>query len=415
MNKLIAASLSSILIIAATGMSAPKTGRPVAAPVQPAKLYATVNMPAQSGCVDVLPVEPVFVAPGQPAIGTAAAATPDQSGNKTATPTAGIINALCDVTLNIVGCGFSPAQVSLTCDTTGDGVPDLTIPLTNVTAVDANLVQATLSVSQSGLSGSAFPLFCCGGIVTLTLSVTVSAGDNNIFGPFTLTQTCNIDVGQRAPVVISASPSGMDCSVPDDVLIPGSCFVLPGSVVNVTSVFGVDTSDATNVVQASNVTVLSPNLIDAVFNFGGANAGKTFLIFASGPNGTSRNLSQLPEGLTNCVLGNEQGIQVTLTCASAPPQPSAIVAVVSGCSLSRTAAGAELLTVTGSNIESGAAVTIGQGAAKSVKYSGLDPATNMYTQLTLKGGFCKFLPGQIVITNPGQPASAQFQCTKTCN
>src|SRR5262249_53961642 len=140
---------------------------------------SALAIPQSSSCPIVLPAAAVQVAPGQPAVGTAAAATPDSSGVRTASPTAGIINALCSVRLDFVGCGFLPTTISLSCDTNGDGVPDLSVKLTDVTPVDANLVQATLSTTVSGAPGTPFPLACCGGIVTLTLQRSVSAGDDN--------------------------------------------------------------------------------------------------------------------------------------------------------------------------------------------------------------------------------------------
>ncbi|HUK89127.1 MAG TPA: hypothetical protein VLZ81_01920 [Blastocatellia bacterium] len=407
---------TAILILAASVSAMSRDRSASLAPVSVSAHASGAGL--QSGCLDVLPAPPVAVAPGQPAIGSQSAATPDQTGTKTATPTAGIINALCDVTLDIVGCSFSPNIVTVGCDTNGDGTPDLLIPLTNVTAVDGNLTQATLSTSQSGLSGSAFPLSCCGGFVALTLELSVTAGDNNIFGPFTETQICTIDVGQRAPVVISASPSQANCAIGQDILIPGSCFILPNSVPNVTGVFAVDSTDSTKVIQASTFTVLSPTLIDALFSFGSQNAGETFLIFATGPNGTSRNLTALPEGIpSTCPLGNEVGIQVTVSCEPAPAvnvTPS-IIAVVNGCFTGRNAAGKEVLTITGSNIQQGAAVTVNQGMAKSVTFTDFVASTNTYNKVLLKGKFCKLLPGPIVITNPNQPASVPFQCNSTCN
>jgi hypothetical protein len=87
------------------------------------------------------------------------------------------------------------------------------IPLKNITVVNRLLVQATLPALSPQLPGSPFPLACCGGKASLVLSRHVSAGDDNIFGPFTQTQTCEIDLGVRAPVVISASPSEGDCAM----------------------------------------------------------------------------------------------------------------------------------------------------------------------------------------------------------
>jgi len=366
-------------------------------------------------CPIVLPATTVPVAPGQPAVGTTAAATPDSSGVKTATPTAGIINALCSVRLNFVGCGFLPTTISLSCDTNGDGIPDSSVKLTDVTPVDANLVQATLSTVASGVPGSPFPLACCGGIVTLTLQRSVSAGDDNIFGPFTQTQTCTIDVGRRAPVLASVSPSQGDCGSLQNLVIPGSCFILPDGTTNVTSVFAVDKSDATSKIQASRFVVLTPNLIDAAFEFGGDSAGKTFYVYATGPNGTSRNLMTLPSGAQACVLGNELGVPVTFSCAAQQATPPKNVAVVTGCFQDRSPSGKFMLTITGGNIQPGASVRIGGAQPRKVKFKQLDSTTNTYGSVVASGGLCGVLPGLIVITNPNGTGSLPFQCNHACD
>src|SRR5713226_2634502 len=233
----------------------------------------------QSSCPFIFPDGPAAVAPNQPAV-------PDRS-------TVGIINALCDVTLDFIGCEFAPTSVTLGCDTNGDGVSDLTIPLKNITVINRLFFQATIPALAS-TPGTAFPLACCGGVTRITLTRTVGAGDDNVFGPFTETLTCSIDLGIRAPVVISATPSEGDCALGQNLLIPGSCFLLADGKPNVTSVFAVEIGNPNNVIQASAIHILTSNLIDAFFQIGPANAGKTFLIFASGPNGTRRNLTTLP-------------------------------------------------------------------------------------------------------------------------
>jgi hypothetical protein len=362
----------------------------------------------------VLPATPVQVAPGQPAVGTDAAATPDSSGVRTATPTAGIINALCNVRLNIVGCGFLATSISLGCDTNGDGIPDSTIQLTDVTPIDANLVQATLSTTASGAPGTAFPLACCGGLVTLTMQRTVSAGDDNIFGPFTQTQTSIIDVGLRAPVVDSVSPSQGDCGSLQNLVIPGSCFILPDGTANVTSVFAIDKSQSTNIVQAARFVVLTPNLIDAAFDFGPDSAGKVFYLYASGPSGTSRNLISVPDGAQGCPLGNELGVSVTFACNAPAIVPPKNVAVVTGCFADTSGSGKFLLTITGGNIQAGASVTIGGVQPRKVKFTQLDSATNTYGAVVASGGLCGSLPGLIVITNPSGSPSLPFQCNRAC-
>jgi hypothetical protein len=381
------------------------------------------------------------VAPGQPAVGTAAAATPNGAGQKIATPTAGIINALCNVTLNVVGCGIIPNETTIICqgfadstglplqragktvtnamavicDTNGDGIPDLSIPLSNVTPVNQNLIQGTLAVLP-GLPGTAFPLACCGGFATLTDTVTFSAGNNNIFnilttGGFTRSMTCNLDLGPRAPVVISASPSGpFNCGNCQDLLVTGSCFILPNGTTNVTSVFAVDIANSATVIQSTRFTVLSPTLIDALFCFGSANAGHTFLIFASGPNGTSRNLSAASG---TCPIGNEQGIQVTVKCQAATTT-TANLPTITACDISHGDTGKISLIITGTNFSANATVTIGGLTPKKLKLNNLQTG-GTFTTMTAIGKFCNGLPGNIIVTNADGTPSAAFNCTKTCN
>ena len=262
--------------------------------------------------------------------------------------TTGLVNALCAVQLNLVGCGFFPNEVTticqgfqgetgipiqragktvttaatLSCDTNGDGIAETTVALVNVTPVSCNLVRATIPVSGffGATSTSGFPAACCGGAGTITITTTFSSGDNNAFGPFTRTVVCAIALGTRAPVVISVSPSSGNCSIPQDLLITGACFIING-VPNVTSVFAIDRANAATRINATAFFIIDAGVIDAFFNFGSANAGKTFLIFVSGPNGTSRNITSAVAGSpANCPLGNEQGIQVTFTCDSNNPR-----------------------------------------------------------------------------------------------
>jgi len=387
----------------------------------------------------VTPVGTVAVASGQPAVGSPAAGSLiDLDGSRAALPTSGIINALCDVQLNVLGCGFFPNETTIicpgfstqtgvplqrpgktvstsgaiTCDTNGDGLPDATVQLTNVTPVNRSLVRVTLpTLSGSGLRGTAFPLSCCGGLADLTLTTTFTPGDNNQFGAFTRTTTTLIDLGVRAPVVLSTTPSGGNCAVAQDLLISGACFITPQG--SVTSVFAVDRANPSNVIQATNFVVLSPNLIDALFNFGSANAGKTFLIFAQGPGGTSRNLTALPQGAQpGCPLGNEQGVQVAFTCDQvilATDQP-----VVSACKLERNSSGTFLLVVTGLNFQQGATVTVGGKTPRKIRFEDPQAGSNTYNRLVLKGKFCGGLAGAIVVTNPQGKSASPFQCNESC-
>jgi hypothetical protein len=411
----------------------------------------TCELPPAPQCLIVAPNGTVAVPPGNPAVGTAAAATPTGGGNKFASPTAGIVNALCSVTLNVVGCGIIPNEttiicqgfsdqtglplqrpgktvtntMALNCDTNGDGIPDLAIPMTNVTPVNANLIQGTLAVIP-GLTGTAFPLACCGLFGTVTDTVQFTAGNNNIFnllpasqgGGFRVAMSCPLDLGLRAPVVISASPSGpFDCSNCQDLLITGSCFILPNGTTNVTSVFAVDIANSAKVIQATRFVVLSPTLIDALFCFGSANAGHTFLIFASvtdtSANGvvstrTSRNLSA-PSG--TCPLGNEQGIQVTVKCTAAVTPPQNLPSI-SKCSVTRTASGKFVLTITGSNFVPGGKLLVSNVEPKKVKPGAV--VGGVTDTLTAIGKFCANLPGIVTYTNPDGHTSPNFNCQETC-
>jgi hypothetical protein len=333
----------------------------------------------------------------------------------------GIINALCDVTLDVIGCTFTPTSIEIGCDTNGDGISDLSIPLKNITIVSRFLLQATIP-SLATTPGTAFPLACCGGVTTITLKRSVSGGDDNIFGPFTQILTCPIDLGIRAPVVISAAPADGDCAQGQNLLVSGSCFLLADGNPNVTSVFGVELGNPVNVIQAAPIQILNGNLIDAFFQFGSANAGKTFLIFASGPNGTSRNLTVLPAAApAGCPLGNEQGIMVSFKCkptagpgsGEIPPSTGDPVPI-SSCKVDRLESGGFTLTLTGSGFREGIKITIGGVAPKKLKFKDFDATNNSFNRIIVKGRVCDGLPGPVVYTPANGQASFVFQCSASC-
>jgi hypothetical protein len=421
-------------------------------------------------CQTVTPVGTVPVAPNQPAVGTAAAATPGTgpSGSRAASPTAGIINAVCAVQLNILGCGFFPNEttvvcagftgetglplqrpgktvstaVTLTCDTDGNGVADAVIVLGSVTPVNCNLLRATITPpgvsTGASLTSSGFPASCCGGLASLLVTTTFTAGDNNVFGPFTRSTVCTIDLGVRAPVLFSVTPSGGSCAILQNLIVTGACFLVPAGVgnptlvPNVTSVCFVQSGNPSNTicVGAPFVKILSPNLLDVEINFGTANAGRTFLVFLQGPNGTSQNLRNLgetvPAGGAGCpsgFVGNQQGVLVSFTCATTttpdtPPTPVDI-AVITNCALNRDPAnGVFSLDIIGTNIKQGATVTIGGLTPKKVKFKDLDTQTNAFRRISAKKRICAGLAagGQIVVTNPGpngRPSQA-FACSARC-
>jgi hypothetical protein len=381
--------------------------------------------------------------------------------------TTGLVNALCAVQLNLIGCGFFPNEVTticsgfssetglpiarpgktvttaatLACDTNGDAIPDVTIVLGSVTPVNCNLITTTVNNTATfgATSASGFPAACCGGPATITITTTFSAGDNNVFGPFTRTTTCALNLGTRAPVVFSVTPSSGNCAVGQDLLISGACFQFtqfvaggPNIIGNVTSVFAVDITNPTGPrIGATAFVVLNPNLIDAFFNFGSANAGRRFLIFVCGPGGCSRDLTSLPAGTPpGCALGNEQGITVTFTCnanpvitppdcATNPNQPgcppTSTIAIVNGCKLNRDTTGTFTLDVIGANIKKPATVTIGGQTPRKIKFQDLEAGkTDTFTRITLKGRVCRGVPGNIVITNPNSNGSTPFFCNERC-
>jgi len=359
----------------------------------------------------------------------------------------GLVNAICTVQLNAVGCGFFPNEVTtvcqgfeaetgvplqrpgktvttaeaLACDTNGDGIPEATIALGSVTPVNCNLVRGTLNV-LSAFPGTAFPTACCGGPATLTITTSFSTGDNNVFGAFTRTSVCSLNLGVRAPIVFSVTPSNGDCRTTDqDLIITGACFQFtsPGGVVGtVTSVFAQDVANPANIIQAKAFVVVNPGVIDAHFSFGSVNNGKTFLIFVVGTGGTSRNLVGTPGNA--CNDGNEQGIRVTFKCDT-PGTPGSgqtpDLAVLTKCQLVRDDAGIFSLDVFGTNIKKDATVTVGGQTPKKVKFVDLDQTSNTFTKISIKKKVCKLLTGSaaIVITNPGQTqGSAPLNCQERC-
>jgi hypothetical protein len=165
-------------------------------------------------------------------------------------------------------------------------------------------------------------------------------------------------------------------------------------------------------------------LLDVEVNFTSANAGKTFLVFVVGTGGTSRNLAAAVTGQpAGCPLGNEQGIQVTFTCNSitqvpctpgTPGCPTIPIALVTSCKLDRQETGQFFLDVTGTSIKEGATATVGGVTPKKIKVIEVEPGTTNPTKLRLVKKVCNGLPGNVIITNPGAPASQPFNCTERC-
>jgi hypothetical protein len=209
-------------------------------------------------------------------------------------------------------------------------------------------------------------------------------------------------------------------------MISGACFTLSSGSLNVTSLFDQDTSNSANIIPGTTVQVLSPSQIDAHFNFTSANAGKTFLIFVTGPNGTSQNLTALPAG-TACpagFIGNQGGFQVTFKCnataggggSGGTPQD---IAKLTSCALHRKASGTIFIDLFGSNIAQGATVTANNKPLPGktrVQFADLDTGTNRFTRIRLIKGVCSFAPATFVVLNPGANGapSQPFICAEAC-
>ena len=275
---------------------------------------------------------------------------------QTTPTTAGLINAYAPVTVNLLGFGFFPNEVTAICpsstgdvahpdivvptarpgkivttaatvqvDTNSDGVVDTTVALTNVTPVSKNLVTATLAplANSSGTgAGSPFLFSATGGTSLFSAKTTFTAGDNNVFGLFTRTGTANFDAGARAPVVVASVPSSGDSSVVQSLTITGSDFQyqtitqIPSGPAGlrpftVNGVFAVQRDNPANVIQATTFNVVNNTTINATFNFNNAALGKQFLIFAKNAAGNSRNALTPPGGASPA--GNEQGNLILFT------------------------------------------------------------------------------------------------------
>ncbi len=262
--------------------------------------------------------------------------------------TTGLINAIGPVTLNILGSGFIQNEVTTVCASGGEGapragktattaatlsvdvdansVPEVTLPLTGVTVTGSNSVRATLPTAL-GLPGSPFPLTALGGIGTVTVTTTFTAGENNVFGPFVRTSTAPVILGTRAPVVTSITPTSGSCGSTQNLALAGSAFsftqVGPGPSLArfVTNVTATEIGNPSNVINATSFSIVDNNNINATFNFGGASS-KAFLIQAvgnnqaGGPAFASRDMLSLPQSPVPAPppLGNEAGNIINFSC-----------------------------------------------------------------------------------------------------
>jgi hypothetical protein len=106
-----------------------------------------------------------------------------------------------------------------------------------------------------------------------------------------------------------------------------------------------------------------------------------------------------------------------ITVYAKPSQaPADNRALLNQCSLKRNSAGTWILIVLGSNIRTGATVTVGGAVPKKIKFKDeIAPGQGIFTRLKLKKKFCSGLPGSIVVTNPDAQPSEALLCEASCS
>jgi hypothetical protein len=146
--------------------------------------------------------------------------------------------------------------------------------------------------------------------------------------------------------------------------------------------------------------------------------GRVVADLASTTAGRSQFLELVSRGTYYIAIGNCSTATANFVVSSAliiidPPFPGG----VNGCALVREPNGRFVLEVYGTNIQAGAAVTVGGVTPKKVKFLELEAgSTTSYNHIRLVKKFCGGLPGNVVITNPGPChfPSAAFFCNERC-
>src|SRR5262249_12088009 len=146
----------------------------------------------------------------------------------------------------------------------------------------------------------------------------------------------------------------------------------------------------------------------------------TFVVFVSGPNGTSQNLTTLPAG-SSCpagFVGNQQGILVTIKCNAPPtPAPQPNSPTITNATLTTSASGLPELDVIGTGFSSNAVVSVNGVNAKITVMSGLDTGSNAYTKASVTKKACKLLKSGhnvITVTNSDGKASNGYTFNQKC-
>lgn len=167
------------------------------------------------------------------------------------------------------------------------GNPTNVIPATTFVVLNANLIDALFNFGAADACKD------------FRIIVTGPCGSSTNSPASRFLTSCPPGPCTGTPLLLSVTPSNGSADIPQDVLLSGANFTQTSGASNVTSAFAVELGNPSNVVQATSFVVVTPNLIDAIFNFGSANACKTFRILVSGPCGTSASNPQV-EFRTNC-------------------------------------------------------------------------------------------------------------------
>jgi hypothetical protein len=105
-----------------------------------------------------------------------------------------------------------------------------------------------------------------------------------------------------------------------------------------------------------------------------------------------------------------RGVITVFAKTASAPRPR-----ITSCEVKRTSSGSVTLVVTGEHFREGITATVGGVVPKKIKLKGAASTDgDEFTRLVLKGGICRGLPGDVVVTVPGLGSSDAFPCESTC-
>ena len=284
-------------------------------------------------------------------------------------------------------------------DEDGDGITDATIEFTDPDVVVTNefTIRLTVDFSQTNL---------CGGDVEVCIFAVYGFGDDNKYfelqqldgdaplevAPVTLTCASTIDIGARAPVVLSIAPDTVACEDPDDpdnvedVQIAGLCFF--GSI---TSAFITTNPDGTGTrVDLSNVVNVQSNIVTATVPIAQLTPDTPYYVFVV-----------RSDGVRSTSYPNAFGFDVTFTCLSeeTPEEPEIRL---TSCRVVRNSVGKLILQVNGENFVPNDSIVLLNGVpCRRNKYPArfINPTSGTTTRINCSGGLSGLLPATVTVRN----------------